>query len=96
MQWVIAAVCFLVTVTLQSEVALLFIGAGTLGILYYGNIFHRPPAAGSFLVATPLALPAAAPLTPVATPTIVGKLLLFLSQGGFGDLRQRFSDRAVP
>src|SRR5213592_2161521 len=31
LQWSIAAACFLVTVMLQSEVALLFIAAGTLG-----------------------------------------------------------------
>src|SRR6266404_7087540 len=45
-QWAIAAVCLVVTVVLQTEVALLFIGAGIVGILYYGNLFrHRPPAA---------------------------------------------------
>ena len=81
-QWAIAAVCFLVTVILQAEVALLFIGAGVLGILYYGNIFRRPPSTATFLVATPLALSAAAPLAPVATPTIVGKLLLFFLKAG--------------
>jgi len=45
LQWAIAGVCLLVTVILQAEVALLFIGAGILGILYYGNILHRPPPA---------------------------------------------------
>src|SRR5262245_34657693 len=39
-QWVIAAVCFAVTIVLQAEVALLFIGAGIVGI-YYGNVFSR-------------------------------------------------------
>src|SRR5271167_1771944 len=39
-QWIIAAVCFVVTVVLQTEVALLFIGAGILGILYYGKVFR--------------------------------------------------------
>src|SRR5580692_10658562 len=34
LQWAIAALCFLVTVILQAEVALLFISAGVLGILY--------------------------------------------------------------
>jgi chromate transporter len=34
LQWVIAAVCFGVTIWLQAEVALLFIGAGIFGILY--------------------------------------------------------------
>src|ERR1700759_4084278 len=42
-QWGIAAVCLIVTVILQAEVALLFIGAGIIGILYYGNIFRRQP-----------------------------------------------------
>ena len=38
LQWVIAAVCLAVTVILQAEVALLFIGAGIVGILYYGSL----------------------------------------------------------
>jgi chromate transporter len=46
LQWVLAVICFFVTVILQSEVALLFIGAGIVGILYYGSFFRRlPPAA---------------------------------------------------
>src|SRR5882762_1847676 len=36
-QWVIAAVCFVVTVALQAEVALLFIASGILGVLVYGT-----------------------------------------------------------
>jgi chromate transporter len=43
LQWAIAAACLVVTVILQAEVALLFIGAGLIGILYYGNIFRRKP-----------------------------------------------------
>src|SRR3984957_11985391 len=43
LQWAIAAVCFVVTVTLRAEVALLFIAAGFAGILYYGNLFRKPP-----------------------------------------------------
>src|SRR6202140_3102182 len=38
LQWVIALVCLVVTVILQAEVALLFIGAGIVGILYYGSL----------------------------------------------------------
>jgi chromate transporter len=37
---VIAAGCFLVTIWLEAEVAVLFIGAGILGILYYGSWFR--------------------------------------------------------
>src|SRR5690242_8036190 len=42
-QWLIAGVCFVVTIEVQAEVALLFIGAGIVGILYYGNILRRSP-----------------------------------------------------
>src|ERR1700722_17825599 len=45
LQWVIAAVCLVVTVILQAEVAILFIGAGIVGILYYGSLFKRTPRA---------------------------------------------------
>src|ERR1700733_9567848 len=60
-QWVIAAVCLVVTVILQAEVALLFIGAGIVGILYYGGPFRRTPPMGLSVTAVPLiAAPAAA------------------------------------
>ncbi len=61
-QWAIAAVCLVVTLILQAEVALLFIGAGLVGILYYSDILCRPPPTATFLAATPFA---AAPLAPV-------------------------------
>ncbi len=82
LQWAIAAACFLVTVILQAEVALLFIGAGVLGILYYGNILRRPPPTTTFLLAAPLAAPAALPLGPIVDPTVIGKLLLFFLKAG--------------
>src|ERR1700745_3324024 len=44
LQWAIAAVCLVITVVLQAEVALLFIGAGIVGILYYGSLFSRAAA----------------------------------------------------
>src|SRR6516165_652180 len=50
LQWAISAACFVVTVALRAEVALLFIGAGIIGILCYGSLFQRnkqPPAAGA-------------------------------------------------
>ena len=82
LQWAIAAACLLVTVILQAEVALLFIGAGILGILYYGNILRRPPPSATLLGAAPLAVPAATPLAPAASPAILGKLLLFFLKAG--------------
>jgi chromate transporter len=63
-------ICFFVTIILQAEVALLFIGAGTVGILTYGTLFRRlPPAA-----LRALAVPVLAPLTSAST---IGKLLRF-------------------
>src|SRR3974390_220648 len=53
LQWAIAAVCFIVTVVLQAEVALLFIGAGIAGIVYYGNLFRRPPPSAVHMAAAP-------------------------------------------
>jgi chromate transporter len=75
LQWALAVICFFVTVILQAEVALLFIGAGTIGILYYGSLFRRtpPPAMPA------LAVPVLAPLAPAST---IGKLLLFFLKAG--------------
>jgi chromate transporter len=81
LQWAIAGVCLLVTVILQAEVALLFIGAGIVGIAYYGSMFRRPPAR-TLMAAAPLAAPAAAGLTPAVNISIVGKLLLFFLKAG--------------
>src|SRR5215471_8793783 len=78
LQWAIAAVCLVVTVILQAEVALLFIGAGIVGILYYGNLWRRrPPVA--LEIAT---VPALAQLAPVASGSTLTKLLLFFLKAG--------------
>ena len=77
LQWLIATACLVVTVILQTEVAVLFIGAGIVGIAYYGNIFRRPPTLLQ-IVAAPMVLPA----MPVASTSILGKLLLFFLKAG--------------
>ncbi|HXQ66530.1 MAG TPA: chromate efflux transporter [Alphaproteobacteria bacterium] len=78
LQWAIAAVCFIVTVVLQAEVALLFIASGVVGILAYGSVFRRmPPSLRLMSVA-----PVAAALTPVASASALGKLLLFFLKAG--------------
>src|SRR5215467_8565827 len=76
LQWAIAAVCLAVTVILQAEVALLFIGAGAIGILCYGTLNRRPPPAATLLV-TPAAAAPAAPLAPVASGPVLAKLGVF-------------------
>lgn len=80
LQWVIVAICFVVTVAVQAEVALLFLGAGILGILYYGSLFRTRAASSS------LPLLAVLPISPIVAPaadgSILGKLLLFFLKAG--------------
>src|SRR5205085_12254035 len=78
LQWAIAAVCLVVTVILQAEVALLFIGAGIVGIVYYGNLVRRPPGIALQIVAAPMA----AQLAPIASTSTLSKLALFFLKAG--------------
>ncbi|HEY6255505.1 MAG TPA: chromate efflux transporter [Xanthobacteraceae bacterium] len=78
LQWAIAAVCLAVTVILQAEVALLFIGAGIVGIAYYGSLLRRPPP----VVMQIAVVPAAVTLAPVASGSTLGKLLVFFLKAG--------------
>jgi chromate transporter len=80
LQWTLAVACFGVTVALHAEVALLFIGAGVVGILYYGRFWQRASSATPLLAAVPLA--PATPLAPVASASTVTKLLLFFLKAG--------------
>jgi chromate transporter len=77
LQWAIAGVCLVVTVLLQAEVALLFIGAGIVGILWYGNLVRRPP-----VVLQIAAAPLLAQLAPTASGSTIGKLLVFFLKAG--------------
>ena len=77
LQWALAAVCFAVTVVLQSEVALLFIGAGIVGILYYGTFWRRASSGTTLLAAAPVV-----PLTPIGSASTLGKILLFFLKAG--------------
>jgi chromate transporter len=79
LQWAIAGACLVVTVILQAEVALLFIGAGLVGILYYGQILRRRPPPVALQL---LALPSLAQFAPAASGSTLGKLLLFFLKAG--------------
>ena len=92
LQWAIAAVCLVVTVILQAEVALLFIGAGIVGILYYGSLFRRPPPAA--LSVTVRTGPGAARADGFGLDP--GQAAAVLPQGRLAHLRQRPRHRAVP
>ena len=77
LQWAITAVCFIVTVILQAEVAFLFLGAGLVGIVYYGKRLPRSPANLSLAI-----LPAATPLATASFGSTLTKLLLFFLKAG--------------
>jgi chromate transporter len=81
LQWAIAAVCFVVTIVLQAEVALLFLGAGLVGILWYGSLFRRPSATAPALAA-PVAAPVLAQMVPVASGSKLTQLGLFFLKAG--------------
>jgi chromate transporter len=78
LQWLIAAACFAITVLLEAEIAILFIGAGLVGIFYYGSLFRgrRPPQV--LLAAAPLSIGVAK----TATPSTLGQLLAFFLKAG--------------
>lgn len=80
LQWMIVAICFVVTVAVQAEVALLFLGAGILGILYYGSLFRTRAASSSLPLLT--VLPISTIVAPAAQGSILGKLLLFFLKAG--------------
>src|SRR5713226_4557716 len=80
LQWVIVAVCFVVTVAVQAEVALLFVGAGIVGVLYYGSLFRARAASSSLPLLALLSV--STPVAPAAQGSILGKLLLFFLKAG--------------
>jgi len=77
LQWAVAAACFLITVTLRAEVALLFLAAGVLGIFYYGGIFRRPAGGLPLVMAAVPSVAAEGPAGP-----ILRRLLLFFLKAG--------------
>ena len=80
LQWVLAVAAFAITVALQTEVALVFIGAGLIGIVHYGTLF-RTVGAPAVLAMSASAAPtvASAPVVGVAS---LPKLLLFFLKAG--------------
>lgn len=78
LQWAVAAACFVVTVWIEAEVAVLFIGAGILGIAYYGSLFRRSAAPSSMLALLPVTVGTTA--HPAAST--LGQLLAFFLKAG--------------
>src|SRR5690242_2190812 len=80
LQWLIVAACFVVTVAVQAEVAMLFLGAGILGVVYYGSVLRARNTSSSLPMLA--ALPMAAGVAPAAPGSILGKLFLFFLKAG--------------
>ena len=81
-EWALAVAAFVITVALRAEVALVFIGCGIVGLLYYGSLF-RARATSS----TTRSLLIAAPLASIGTAStgvgkILGELLAFFLKAG--------------
>ena len=82
-EWALAAAAFLITVAVQAEVALVFIGCGVVGLLYYGSLFRARSTgatARSFWLGIPLL--AAADGAPGGLGKILAELLGFFLKAG--------------
>jgi chromate transporter len=78
LQWVIAAACFVVTVWLEAEVAILFIISGVVGILYYGSLLRgRKPPTEALMALAPIGIS-----TKAASFDVLGRLLAFFLKAG--------------
>ena len=95
-QWAIAAVCLRRDHWLGAEVALLFIGAGLLGVLYYGFLFRSVSAgAPTLFVSRPSRLPMRVGGGAANFPN-AGEAIGLLPKGGLADLGKRAGGCPVP
>src|SRR5438128_5664310 len=82
LEWALAAAAFVITVAVQAEVALVFIGCGIVGLLYYGSLF-RGRKAGSTIPSLLIGIPLVAGGTaPPPFGALLGKLLGFFLKAG--------------
>src|SRR5207248_2188898 len=78
LQWAIAVICFVVTIWLEAEVAVLFIGAGIVGVLYYGSLFRGLGSTIPLLALAPIGIETAK----APTAGTLGQLLAFFLKAG--------------
>src|SRR2546422_5927262 len=81
LEWALAAAAFVITVAVQAEVALVFVGCGIAGLLYYGSVARSRKAASttSLMVGVPLV---AAGTAQGGLGAMLGKLLTFFLKAG--------------
>ena len=82
LEWALAAAAFVITIAVQAEVALLFIGCGIIGVLYYGSLLRRRTG-----TSTTTSLLAGVPLIAAGTASgnlgpMLGKLFTFFLKAG--------------
>ncbi len=80
-EWALAVAAFVITVAVQAEVALVFIGCGVVGLVYYGSLLRTRGTSSttrSLLVGLPLVTGAA----PGSIGKILGELLVFFLKAG--------------
>jgi len=85
LEWALAAAAFVITVALQAEVALVFIGCGIVGLLYYGSLFRGRKTGSttpSLLIGIPLAKVSwsisshvTEPTSPIQTSFVPGRIV---------------------
>ena len=81
-EWALAAAAFVITVALHAEVALVFVGCGVVGLLYYGSLLRAQASAPTtrfFALGVPLAAVGAAP---GSIGQLLGELLAFFLKAG--------------
>src|SRR5262244_1706110 len=81
-EWALAAAAFLITVAVQAEVALVFIGCGIVGLLYYGSLFRARESAPTTRFFSLGALLAVTGAAPSSIGKLLGELLAFFLKAG--------------
>src|SRR5438046_7258464 len=81
LEWALAAAAFVITGAVQAEVALVFVGCGIAGLLYYGSVARSRKAASttSLMVGVPLV---ASGTAQGGLGAMLGKLLTFFLKAG--------------
>src|SRR3989449_681005 len=80
-EWALAVAAFAITVAVQAEVALVFVGCGIVGLLYFGSLVRtrRTATTSSLLLGVPLV---ASGTAHGAAGVTLGKLLTFFLKAG--------------
>jgi len=81
LEWALAAAAFVITVAVRAEVALVFVGCGIVGLLYYGSLVRGRKTASTTSLMIGIPLLAIGPAHG-SLGTMLGKLLTFFLKAG--------------